>query len=216
MFLSHFYIINFLLSIPLSFSAHTSLLLSLLPYKNVLSNLHFPLQLLPIFRFSSAKKKLLERFDYSVFTVSPPVLCHRILIRLLPPPLPKSAFQRSLMISVLLNSMVNAHSSSHLTYQHHLMQLIIFHSLETLSSLEIQSNALPASFTDLSSSPSLTLGFWTSPISLHSLLGSHGFKYNLCVDNCQIILPCWTAPPEILTHLSNHLLSNSTWISKQN
>lgn len=127
---------------------------------------------------------------------SPPIICHHILIRLLPPPPPpppETASPRSL-ISVLLSSMVKAQSSSHLMHQRHWIQLITFNFLETLSSLGMQSYTLAASFPGLSSSPSPALGPWTSPISPRSLLGSRGFKYYLCVDDCQTMLPHWTSP----------------------
>lgn len=89
--------------------------------------------------------------------------------------------------------MVKAQSSSHLMHQQHLIQLITFNFLETLSSLGMQSYTPAAFFTGLSSSPSPALGSWTSPISPCCLFGSCGFKYYLCVDDCETILPHWTS-----------------------
>lgn len=95
--------------------------------------------------------------------------------------------------------------------QQYLIQLITFNFLETLSLLGIHGNTLAASFTVLSSSLRPAVGFWISPVSPHSLLRSHSFKYHLCVNDPQI----YTSTLDLLAHPSNHLLSNSTWMSKK-
>lgn len=138
---------------------------------------------------------------------------HSNITALRPLPLPPDCFCKATGDG---HSTESTHGPIPLTYQQHLMLLIVFDFLEMLSSLGIhgQAHQLPP-LQVYPLPPAQRLVLRPSPVSPYSPPGSRGFKYHLFVDDWQIYTSMLDLPLEPLAHPSSRLLRNSAWMSQK-